>query len=446
MIRILSKKARQVLANKNLNEVIHGSFWALGSRLIATGLGLVVSIVVARNYGANMLGTIALINSLFMVATIFTLAGTNTSIMRLIPEHRVKYSPTSALFVYRKSQLIVILFSLLLGLLIYFTSEFVATNVFSKPHLAYFFSLLAFFLLFKTMVMYNTQAVRGAKLVKGFAIMQVAPQFLNLCILYFSGFIYFTPNAPVYSLFASLAITGFLGYLLVEWCFYGARSQQDNVRVVTYHELLVISLPMFMTGVVSVISGQFGLLMLGVFGDEADVGVYSAAVKLATLTGFMLRAINSVIAPKIAELYHKNELDELFLVVKKTSKIIFISTVPVLLVLLLFGQLLLSWLFGDEFSAAYPALMLLVCGQFVNSVTGCTGMFMNMTGSQVQYRNIIVVGAIIFMLLNAFLIPKYGFIGAAFSVLIAELIWNLSSLLYIKIKHKKSTGYLPFVG
>jgi O-antigen/teichoic acid export membrane protein len=69
---------------------------------------------------------------------------------------------------------------------------------------------------------------------------------------------------------------------------------------------------------------------------------------------------------------------------------------------------------------------------------------MNMTGNQNVFRNIILVAAITNVCLNLVLIPSMGILGAAIAAAVSESIWNISSLIYIKVKFGKTTGYLPF--
>ena len=121
--------------------------------------------------------------------------------------------------------------------------------------------------------------------------------------------------------------------------------------------------------------GQTGVLLLGIFRTETEVGYYAIAVKLATLTAFILQAVNSMAGPKFSELYHARKMDELFYVARKSSKLIFGTTIPVLIILFAFGKIVLSLLFGQEFQVAYVALTFLVAGQFVNSISGCADNF-----------------------------------------------------------------------
>ena len=108
MIQFIKTKISSLISDKKFAEILTGSVWALCGRVVSTILGFVFSIIVARFYGANVVGILAIINSFLMLITIFTVLGTGTSVLRLIPEHMMKYSSTSAFKVYRKTQFIVI--------------------------------------------------------------------------------------------------------------------------------------------------------------------------------------------------------------------------------------------------------------------------------------------------------------------------------------------------
>jgi O-antigen/teichoic acid export membrane protein len=87
--------------------------------------------------------------------------------------------------------------------------------------------------------------------------------------------------------------------------------------------------------------------------------------------------------------------------------------------------------------------LFLAIGQCVSASSGATNAFMNMTGKQVAFRNIICCAAIINILLNYFLIPLMGISGSALAAMSSTIFWNIASLLYIKIQFGKTIGYLP---
>jgi len=432
-----------LISDKKFSEILTGSAWALGARIAATGCGLITSIIVARCYGAKMVGIVAVINSFLMLATIFTVLGTNTSLLRLIPEHLVKYSPTSAFRVYRKTQLLVIGVSLITGMLFFWGAHLIAEKVFSKPHLSSLFALASAFIVFKSLEQLNTAAVRGLRLIKIFALMQVLPLAMNLLILVGLGLVLSVDNAPVYALLGGIAITGVAGWFVMEYSLKKKMQPTDPVQPMAAREIIAISLPMLMSATMTFLIGQTGVIMLGMFRSEAEVGYFAIAVRLATLTSFVLNAVNAMVGPKFSELFHSNQMDELFYVAQKSSKLIFYATTPILLGLTLVGHPILGTIFGREFTAAYPAMLLLVAGQFVNSISGATGLFMNMTGRQNIFRNIVVVAAFANIGLNLLLTPRFGIHGAALAAMASIAGWNAATLWHMKSTFGQTTGFFP---
>jgi O-antigen/teichoic acid export membrane protein len=200
---------------------------------------------------------------------------------------------------------------------------------------------------------------------------------------------------------------------------------------------------MLMTQSLGFVIGQTGVIMLGIFRAEAEVGYYSVAVKLATLTAFVLQAINSMAGPKFSELFHAGKIDELFYVAKKSAKLIFWTTAPVLFALLVLGKPVLGLLFGKEFAIAYGALVLLTLGQFVNSICGSTGIFLNMTGDQNSLAKVVLIAAVINIGLNGLLVVPLGMVGSAIAATISLAFLNIYILVLIKARHGRTIGYIP---
>jgi len=443
MLTFVKRKLHNLLADKKFSEILTGSAWALGARVIATGLGLISSIIIARFYGAEVMGVVAVINSFLLLATIFSLLGTDTSILRLVAEHLVKYSATSAFRVYRKTQYLVIVVSLITGTLFFFGANVIAGRVFSKPHLSFYFALAAVFVLFKSLMLLNTQAVRGLRLIKTFALMQTLPQGFNLLLLLLLGLLVSNKDVPVYAMLGGFALTGMLGWVIMEYSFREKSRPCDQVESMPASTVLSISLPMLMTQTMTFVIAQTGVMMLGMFRSEADVGHYAVAVKLATLTSFILSAVNSMAGPKFSELFHSGRMDELFYVARRSAKLIFVTTAPILLFLVFLGRQLLGFLFGKEFAVAYWAMVFLVIGQFAHSACGSTAIFMNMTGRQKQLFTIKAIAALLNVLLNMILTPHYGIYGAALAAMLSLSFWNILTLLLIRKVYGQTIGYFP---
>lgn len=441
----IKRRIHNLVSDDRFSEILTGSGWAAGAHIIAMGIAMVTGIVIVRVYGAEEMGVVAMIGSFLMLVTVLTVLGTNTSILRLIPEHLAKHSVSSAFRVYRKMQLLVAGVSVITGGALFFGASLVADKVFSKPHLSPVFALAGFFVVFKSLMILNTQAVRGLRLIRTFAFMQLLPNLSMLLALIAATFLLFDRNNPVYALFASFLVTALAGIFIMDRAFKKRIGHDDAVHDMSMKSIVSISAPMFMTATTTFLIGQTGVIILGMFRTEAEVGYYAIAVKLAALMSFVLSAINSMAAPKFSELFHSGKIDELFHVAKKSTKLIFWTTAPMLLILVVFGKTILSLLYGREFTQAYLALVFLVIGQFVHSVSGSTANFMNMTGNQLTLTKIKVASAFMNIALGLILVPKIGICGAAIAGMVSMSFWNIHVLFVIKKKYGKTIGYFPFV-
>jgi len=184
--------------------------------------------------------------------------------------------------------------------------------------------------------------------------------------------------------------------------------------------------------------------MIGMFRTETEVGVYNVTLKVAMLTSVGLFAINSIAAPKFAEFYGKEDMKGLAKIAQQSTKLIFWSSFPILLILFIFPSFILG-IFGGEFKVGVFALIILALGQFVNSISGSVGYILQMTGKHKVFQNIILAATIINIVLNVFLIPVYGINGAAFASMVSLMFWNLTSVVYIRKNLNIMTLYIPLL-
>ena len=202
-----------------------------------------------------------------------------------------------------------------------------------------------------------------------------------------------------------------------------------------------VAISLLMAGSMLYFKGWLDTLMIGAFLSEIDVGVYNIALKLSNLIALPLTAINIIVAPKFAE--HFENKDQLQNIVTISTRLIFYTTLPIFLVIIIFGNFILS-IFGSNFEQGYMALIIISCGALVNALSGSVGYFLQMTGKQVFYQNITIITSVFIFVLNMLLIPWLGIIGAAITSLLSQVIWNATMVFYIKCKVNLITFYWPF--
>jgi O-antigen/teichoic acid export membrane protein len=172
--------------------------------------------------------------------------------------------------------------------------------------------------------------------------------------------------------------------------------------------------------------------MLGFFRSASEVGIYNAAAKTALLLNTILLNFSHIFSPIISALYEKGELTKLSYLYKTITKWCFSLSLPVFIILACLAPEIMS-LFGHGFAIGWQPLAILAFAQFINVSTGPVVHILIMSGKQ----NLMVVNGLIIcvinILLNFFLIPIYGIVGAALASSAAVVLFNASMLLEIKV-------------
>jgi O-antigen/teichoic acid export membrane protein len=173
------------------------------------------------------------------------------------------------------------------------------------------------------------------------------------------------------------------------------------------------------------------LLVVGLLLGATDVGVYAAATKSAYLIGFVLVAVNAVIAPKIAPLYSDSDKQGLQELVKKGTRLAASIALIATIFMIGFSAQILE-LFGEGFAAARVSLIILSIGQLANAATGPVGYLLNLTGHQRVTALVYSLAALLGVVLAYVLVPTMGFNGAAIGAAMALVFQNLT--LYVLVQ------------
>ena len=190
-------------------------------------------------------------------------------------------------------------------------------------------------------------------------------------------------------------------------------------------------LPFIIITSMFVINNRTDAIMLGIMKGNESVGLYHVANRGAMLISFILIAVNQSLAPTIAKLYAEGNLSKLQNIITKSSKTIFLVSLPISLTMIIFGQWFLL-IFGSEFTAAYLTLVILSFGQLVNATMGSVGLLLDMTGHQGDSARGVGITAILNIILNALFIPLWGVNGAAFATAISTIAWNIILGFYVR--------------
>ncbi len=176
--------------------------------------------------------------------------------------------------------------------------------------------------------------------------------------------------------------------------------------------------------ILSIINVRADLLLLGSLANAADVGIYNIAARLADIPKTILIAANLVMAPMVAEMYAKQDMQRLQKLLTLSVRLITISGIPIVLAYTFFGHPILS-IWGTAFEQGYFALVCLGMAQLFNLAMGSVGMVLMMSGHERWVSSGLALGTGVNILLNILLIPAYGLNGAAIASFATTVVWNV---------------------
>jgi len=435
---VLDKIKLKLHSDHNLKELLSGSAITFVLKISGLMLGYFLILLISRNYGAEGVGMYSLMVSVIVFTAMLSSMGMTTSILRYVGQFNRKESQGKLRLLYQHVVQLSFPVALILSVGLYLFAEIIAVKFFHAVEYKHGLEIAAFIIPFFSLVSLNVEYIRGLKNLKVSEFLRsVNPPAISVTLLLLAGLYTSSLFLPLYTLAAATLVTCMVSTLFIVRKL--SKIHVTKKDMFTKKELTTTSFPMLITSLSVFITGNISLFFLQIFSDASQVGIFSVILKISLLISLVLLVVNTIVAPKISELYWKDEPALLQRVLNQSTKMIFYISILVGGGVALFNKEILQ-VFGAEFIVGSNALYFLIVGQLVNAATGCVGVFFNMTGAQKILRNIVVVTMLLSVGLSYILIPMYGIEGAAFVSMMTAILANVTSTLYIKFR----LGYVTY--
>lgn len=188
-----------------------------------------------------------------------------------------------------------------------------------------------------------------------------------------------------------------------------------------WKQTILMALPFSVTAIVGLIYFQIDMVMLSVMKGDAATGWYKAATTLVYSMLFIPDILSFAIFPVMSR-FHISSRDALKTLVKKSVKYVFILGLPIAVGMMLLADRIIPLLYGEDFYYSINALQILSLFlplRYVNRVMAYTLASIN---KQPLAAGVTITTALVNVMLNLFLIPKYSLMGAAMATVITEVI------------------------
>lgn len=254
---------------------------------------------------------------------------------------------------------------------------------------------------------------------------------------------YFLPFERSADAAMALHIAAALATLVVVWRMSAAQIPVAIRRAVPKMETkrwLLSGLTIMAIAGIKVINQRVDILMVGSLLGAEPAGVYSIANRGATIVLQVSMALWTALMPTVAGLAAERDFARMGRLVRKVSLITtIVAAIPTIGLLVCAKWFLM--IFGPEFIAGEPALLVMTMAQFLVTALGPVYVVLLLNG----FERLAAVGAgvsvILNVVLNALLIPKFGLVGAAIALTIGQS--TAAILMNVMIARKLGITALP---
>lgn len=164
-------------------------------------------------------------------------------------------------------------------------------------------------------------------------------------------------------------------------------------------------------------------VMLGFMATDEDVGYYNAAVRIKTILVSIITSLGTVLLPRASYYIEHGKMDEFKRITKKALNFVFLIASPMMLYFMFFANEGINFLSGKAYEGSIIPMQIIMPTLFLIGITNILGIqILVPLGREKTVLYSEVAGAIVDVIINALLIPKYVSAGAAIGTLAAEFV------------------------
>lgn len=391
---------------------------------------VLVSFAVTRNLPSDEAGKFFLAFTLLTVIGTLSTLGLTTAFVRFVGGAFATNNWGVINGVVRAGLKYAIGFSLVVSLVLFFSSELLANSVFNDNGMSVLIKIVAvsvpFFCLYQ-LIGFAFQGLHKPKIAACICFILAPLIFLAVAFVLVNSLTSYYAKEAMMCFGLGAFITAIMA--LASW--YSQSSTKIAADFSETDDLLKSAMPIWAAMAMTMTVQWGGQLISGMYLPADELAVVFVALRFSLLTSFILIAINLYASPKFAASAKTNKIEEIRATSFLCSRVILCVATPAVLVLFVGAEFFMS-LFGESYRQGANILRILIVGQYVNVITGSVGFILNMTGHEKDMRNVVFLSGPLALILGFALIPVYGMTGAAISTAVAVASQNLLAVRLVK--------------
>jgi O-antigen/teichoic acid export membrane protein len=424
-------KLKAIFNNQSAIHYVNNTLWLFGERIVKLGIGFFVLVLLTRHLGPEGFGILSYAQSLIGIFAAFTTLGLEVILVRELAknEHENDTILGTALCLKLFVSIIAIVIVLLINRNVENEEIRILTTIISATLL--FQSLnLGIDTYFQANVLSRFSAISNT-------IAFLISSIIKLTLIFSEADLVCFAYALV---FDAIAIT--IGYVIIY------LRQERSFLSLTFNKVMAVSFlkngwPMMMVAMAAFIYTRIDQVMIQYFMGSQAVGIYAAAIRVSELFYFIPLLITQSIFPEIIKRKEQGDTARYFKLLENLYKLVLWVTLPIVILIIIFSDVIISTLFGELFFESSKILSVLIVCLVLVSIGSVSTKILYVEGFEKKYLKRSIFGMFINIILNLIFIPAYGALGAALSTLIT--LFCIHYIYDLFDKELKKFYYLKFI-
>ncbi len=394
---------KRFIGNRSFSNML----WLIGDSLFRMGLGFFVTVWLARYMGPKGFGAFNYAYAVIAVYTSVASLGMNGVVVRDL----IKQEAPASLIM-GSSFYLQVLGSVLASILVLVTTYLLRPG---ESEVLWAVMLMVPSILFRSSDIFKYWF--EAKVSSKFSVVAQNVGFLVSALLKICAIVL---HAPYWVISLTVSIEIFIVSLMLVFLYRRERNVFDwKFDSSVAKSMFSQSWPLVLSGVALMLYMRIDQIMIGSMLGDAQVGVYSVAVKLSEVWYFLPIAIVSSFFPKVIEEKRKGNMVAYEQRMQFIYDVAVVAAVGLALVISVLSPWVIVYFYGSAYKGAIPVSVIyswVGVFYFLSSVSGRWYINENLQMFALT-RNLF--GLAIGFLLNLVLIPRFGALGSVASTLVA---------------------------
>lgn len=203
---------------------------------------------------------------------------------------------------------------------------------------------------------------------------------------------------------------------------------QWKIHLPSTRPLVAYGTKSYLANIMTIFTYRLDSYLVNYFLGVSSVGIYSTSVATAEMVWNIPNAVSAALFPKISGLDQESGS----LLTARACRILILLTIPLTILLSLLGYFLIPPVFGPQFQASVLPFLLLLPGMIFVLISKILSANLSGRGTPQYSAYIAAIALSVTILLDMYLIPRYGVPGASMASSVAYFAGAIGALYWFR--------------